>query len=105
MVRILLAFDRFGEVEIAAQAIGNGQVGLKNAPEDLLIELLLEILGGLQNEVGVGVLGLEISQDFRCALVPEPVVVVDAAVAVNDVLDRFTPCPGRGGGRRRGVLL
>ena len=65
MVRILLAFDRFGEVEIPAQAIGDGKVGLEDAPAHLLIELFLEFLSGLQNGVAVGVLGLEKSKDFR----------------------------------------
>src|SRR5215470_7338474 len=50
MVRILLAFDRFGEVEIPAQAIGDRKVGLEDAPEHFLIEFLLEIQTGLQND-------------------------------------------------------
>src|SRR5213080_3775999 len=54
MVRILLAFDRFGEVEIPAQTIGDGKVGLEDAPAHLLIELFLEFLSGLQNGVAVG---------------------------------------------------
>ena len=47
MVRILLALDGLREVQIPAQAVGNRKVGLLDAPEHLLIELLLEILSGL----------------------------------------------------------
>src|SRR5215472_7004658 len=65
MVSILLAFDHFDEVEIPAQDIGYGKVGLEDAPEHFLIEFLLEIQSGRQNDVRVGVLGIEVGKDFR----------------------------------------
>jgi len=60
MVGILFAFDGFGEVQIAAQAVGNRKIGLQDALEHLCVKLLLEILSGFQNSIGVGVLGFQI---------------------------------------------
>jgi len=37
-----------------------------------------------QNYIGIGVLGVEIRDDFRIILVAEPRVIVDEAVAVNN---------------------
>ncbi len=92
---VLLAFERFGEIEIAAQAVGDREVGLLDAREHFLIKLLLEIQRGLQNRFGVGVLGFEVGNDFRVFLMPKPVVMVDAAVAMKDVLDGFPAGNGR----------
>ena len=56
MIRVLLAFHRFGEVKVSAQTMGRERS-------------------------------------------------IDPAVAVKDVLKRFTPCQGQGEGGLSGVLL
>jgi hypothetical protein len=94
---VLLAFERFDEISVATETIRNGEVGLQDASEHLLVELLLKILGGLQNCIGVSIFRFEVSDDFRALFVTEPGVVVDAAVAVENVLHGFAP----GHGRRR----
>ena len=43
-----------------------------------------------QHAVGVGVFGIEISDDFRVFLFPQPGVVVCAAITVVDVFDRLS---------------
>ncbi len=55
---------------------------MQDAPQHFLIKLLLEWFRGLQNGIGIGILGLQISDDLWVFLVTEPGVMVDAAVAV-----------------------
>jgi hypothetical protein len=86
---VLLAFERFGEIKIAAAPIGNGKIRLLDAPQHLLIELLLECFGRPQNGIGIGVFGFQVGNDFRVLFVAEPGVMVDAAVAMQNVLDRL----------------
>ena len=88
---ILLAFECFREVVVAAEAIRNVDVGLLDSPEHFLIQLLLEILGGPQQGIGIRIFRVELGEHFRRFFVPKPVVMVDAAVSVHDVLDRFAP--------------
>src|SRR5882724_8093569 len=92
MKRILLALFGAREIEIAAQSVGNGEVGLQDAAEHLLVQLFLERLGVAKNYIGVGVLGVEVGDDLRIILIAEPRVIVDEAVAVNNGFDRQTPC-------------
>src|SRR5882724_4232612 len=91
MKRILLALFGAREIEIAAQSVGDGEVGLQDAAEHLLVQLFLERLGVAQNYIGVGIFGVEIGDDFRIILVAEPRIIVDEAVAVNDGFNRLTP--------------
>src|SRR4051794_8334944 len=62
--RVLFAFFSASEIEVAAQAVRNGEVGLLNASEHLLVQLLLKRLGLLEEGVGVGVFGVEVGEDF-----------------------------------------
>ena len=64
---------------------GHAEVGLLDAPEHLLVERLLQRLGRLHDRLGVGVLRLEIRDDFRVRLLAQPEVVVVQRVAVNFV--------------------
>ena len=89
MERVLLAFDGFDGVEIAAKAIGNGEIGLLDAGEHLVVERLLKGLGGLEDGVGIGVFGLEVLEDRGIFFFAEPGVIVDAKIAVKEVLDGF----------------
>ena len=94
MERVLLAFDGFGRVEIAAEAIGNGEIGLLDAGEHLAVERLLKGFSGLENRVDVGVFGFEVPDDLRVFLFAEPGVVVDAGVVVEEMLDGFASRDG-----------
>jgi hypothetical protein len=49
--RILLALDGFGGVEVVAQTIRDGQVGLLDAGEHLLVQGFLKGFGGLQGRL------------------------------------------------------
>jgi hypothetical protein len=62
-------------------AVGDALVGLLDAPEDLLVELVAERLERPGRGLGVAVLGLEVAGHRGIVLVAQPVVVVDAAVA------------------------
>ena len=97
MPGILLAFFCAREIEVAAKRVGDGKIGLKNAAEHLLVEPLLKLGAGLEHGVGVGVFRLEVGDDFGTFLLAEPGVVIDAAIPVKDLLDRFTASPGRSG--------
>jgi hypothetical protein len=99
---VLLALFGAREIEIAAQSVGNGEIRLQDAAEHFLIELFLEGRGVAENGVSVGVLGVEVGDDFGIVLVAEPGVVVDAAVAVDNVLDGLPARYGRLG--RAGAL-
>jgi len=46
---VLLSFFGPREIEVATELIGNGKIRLQDAPEHLLIKLLLERFRGLQN--------------------------------------------------------
>ena len=97
--RILLSFFRPREIKIASQPIRNGKIRLQNASQHFLIELLLKRLRGLQNGVGISVLGLQVVDDFRILLMAQPGVMVYAAIVVQYVLHRFPP-GNRGLGNR-----
>src|SRR5205807_3312351 len=105
IIGILFALDCFRAVEVASQVIGDGEVRLLDPAEHLLIELFLETLDGLQNRVGVSVFGFEIGTDFRRVLAEKAVVMVHPAVAVNYMLDGFSPGAGRRGGRFRRIFF
>ncbi len=92
---ILLARLRPRIVEVPAPAVRDGLVVLLDASEHLGVERVLQRLGRLQDRVGVGVLGPEMGQDLGVVLLPEPVIVVLAPVAVDDVDLRDLPGDGR----------
>ena len=88
--RILLPLFRAREIEIASQPVGNGKIRLLDAHQHFLIELLLQRFRGLQNSVGIRVFGLQIVDDFRIFFVAQPGVMIYAAIAMQNVLHRFT---------------
>jgi hypothetical protein len=98
--RVLLAFDGFGGVEIAPEAIGNREIGLLDAGEHLGVERLLKGFGRFKDGVGVGVFGLEVVDDLGVFFFAEPGVIVDAKIAVEEMLDGYA---GGDGGLWRGV--
>ena len=63
-------------------------------PQHLLIKDLLECLGRLQDGIGIGVFSLQIGDDFGVFLVAKPGVMVDAAVAMQNMLHGFAPGDG-----------
>ena len=87
MDRVLFAFFGAGEIEIAAEAVGNRKIGLQDFRQHFLVELFLEGFGAVENGVGVGILGVEVGDDFGICFLAQPGVVVDAAVVVDDVFD------------------
>ncbi len=66
----------------------HGHVGLLDAGHHLLVEGLLTFLGRSHGALRVGVLGLEVGDDGRVVLVPQPVPVVDPHIAVGREHDR-----------------
>ena len=84
---VLLTFDGTRVVFVAAEGVGDAEIGLENAAKHFLVELFLEGFGGMEIGGGVVVFGLEIGGDARILFVAEPGVVVDAAIVVDDVLD------------------
>jgi len=84
---VLLAFFGAREIEIAAETVGDGEIGLQDAAEHFLVKLFLKRFGGAENGVGVGVFGVEVGEDFGILFFAKPGVGIDAAVAVEDVLD------------------
>ena len=98
--RVLLAFDGFGGVEVTAKVVGNGEVSLLDAGEHFAVKRLLKGFSGLECRVGVGVFGLQVPDDCGVFFFAEPGVVVDAEVAVEELLDGLA---GRDRRLRRGV--
>ena len=91
---VLLALFRADVIGIAAEKVGNAEVGLLNAAEDFLVEGFLKGFGRFEEGVGEGVLFLEVGGDAGVVLVAQPGVMVHAAVAMDDVLDRFAEGDG-----------
>ncbi len=96
---VLLPLLRARVVEEAALAVGHVRVGLLDAAEHLRVEGRLAGLRGLHHRVGVGVLRLEVGPDLRVLLLAQPVVVVDAALAVDLARPRKDPGHRRPRGR------
>ncbi len=82
---VLLPLDGARVVVVVADPFGNGEIGLLDARQELLVELLLERLGVLHRRIRVRVLGGEIRHDIGVAAVAQPEVVVHADVAVQRV--------------------
>jgi len=72
-------------VPVAVVAVGDGEVGLLDAAEHLVVELLLERHGVLHPGVGIGVLLIEVGDDLGVGFLAEPEVVVGPDVAVEGV--------------------
>ena len=81
--RILLPFHRARVIEVRALAIRHLDVGLLDPAQHLVIELLLQLRGGLHHLVGVGVLGLEVGDGLGALLVAEPAVFIDAVLSMK----------------------
>ena len=73
-------------VEVLAAPGGRRGVGLLDAALDLLEEPLLQRLGVGHHRPGVVVLGLQVGRDLGVVALAQPVVVVDAHVAVGGQL-------------------
>jgi hypothetical protein len=98
---VLFAFLRAGEIKIATETIRNGEVGLLNTTEHLLVQLFLQRRGLVEENVGIGILSVEVGEDFRIFLVTEPGVVVNAEVAMENGFDGLAAGDR---GLRRGVF-
>jgi hypothetical protein len=96
---VLLAFFRARVIRVAAEKVGDAEIGLLNAAEHLLVEGFLEGLGGFQEGVGEGIFLLEVGENAGVVFVAEPGVMVHAAIAVDDVLDGFAEGEGGPEGR------
>ena len=79
---VLFAFFGASEILETAKRIRNAEVGLLDAGEHFLVELFLEGLGGFENDVGVTIFCVEVSDNFGVFLFAKPGVVVNAAIAV-----------------------
>ncbi len=96
--RVLLPFLRARVIEITAIQEWDVDVRLLDAPQHLVVELLLQRLRGLHEVFRIGQLGLQIRLHLRCALVAQPVVVVGERLAVD--LRGVRDLLGDRGGRR-----
>src|SRR6267143_2106824 len=83
MERVLLSLLGPLEIAIATELVGNGKIRLQDAPEHLLIKLLLEWFRGLQNGIGIRVFGLQIVDDLGVLFAAKPGVMIDPAVAMQ----------------------
>ena len=83
--RVLLALLSARVVEVRPPAVGHRGVVLLDAGQHLLVEHLLESLGGLHHLGGIGILGAEIGRDVGIVLLTQPEVVVLANVTVERV--------------------
>ena len=89
--RVLQAFKCLCEILVTAKRVGDGKICLLDAAQHFLIKLFLECLGRLENGIGVRVFGLQIGDDFGGFLAAKPGVMIDAAVAMQNVLHGFAP--------------
>jgi len=80
---ILFTLFGAGVVPPASLAIRGSLVGLLDPAQHLLIERSLEALGRIHDCSSVGVLGLQVADDFLAGLLPQPEVVVNERVAVD----------------------
>ena len=96
--RVLLALLRPAQVPPLAPLRRDRQVGLLDAGDDLLVQLLPERLGVSGHRGRVVVLRLQQGEDLGIGPIAQPVPVVDPLVAVG--ADGMRP-PGRGRGHRR----
>src|SRR6266702_890173 len=74
---VLLAFLGSGEVEIAAEQIGDREIRLQDAAKHFL-----KSFGGLQYRVRISIFCFQVGDNFGVFFMAEPRVMVDAAVAV-----------------------
>ena len=80
---VLASFDLARVVEVVVALVGDAVIVLLDPADDFVEELLLERLGVLHDGFEVVVLGLEVGDDLGVLAHLEPVVVVDADVAVG----------------------
>ena len=99
---VIQALDRPGVVPVALEERRGRRVGLLDPADDLAVQLLPQFLGRRHDRVGVRVLGLQVGDHLRVALLPHPVIGVDPPVAV--LLQHLRPPGGLGGFGRRGYL-
>jgi len=83
--RVILSLLGAVVVPVAVVEVGDGEVGLLDAAEHLVVELLLERLGVLHPGGGVRVFRLEVGDDLGVGLIADPEVVVGADFAVEGV--------------------
>ena len=81
--RIVQSLDRARVIEIRTIAIGNTQIGLLDAPEHLVVQRLLELLGVRHDGFGVVVLRIEVRDDGWIGLFAKPGVIINARIAVQ----------------------
>ena len=98
---VLHALFGAGVVPPVAVAVGDGDVGLLDVAEHLVVELVAEAGERGHDGFGVGVFGFKVGGDFGILLVAEPGVVVGEGDAVQDGLF-WLNTGDRGAGNRLG---
>src|SRR5260370_34737975 len=61
---VLLAFLGAGEVEIAAEQIGDREIRLQDAATHFLVKLFLKSFGGLQYRVRISIFCFQVGDNF-----------------------------------------
>ena len=98
---VLQAFFGAGVVPPGAVAVGDGDVGLLDVAEHLVVELVAQAGERRGDGVGVSVFGFEVLEDFGALFFAEPGVVVAEGDAVQDGLF-WLNTGDRGAGNWRG---
>ncbi len=83
---VLQAFFGAGVVPPGAVAVGDGDVGLLDVAEHLVVELVAQAGERRGDSVGVSVFGFEVLEDFGALFFAKPGVVVVEGDAVQDGL-------------------
>src|ERR1700685_1023831 len=89
MYPVLLALRGTREIEIAAEAEGNREIGLEDFPQHLVVELFLKTDGVLQSGIGVSIFRVQIGNDLGVFLFAQPGVGIAPTVSVKNVFARL----------------
>ncbi len=100
---VLLALLGARVVEVPAVTNRDREVRLLDAGEHLGVKRVLQGEGGAHDRLGVGVLGPQVVKHLRGVLAAEPGVVVDPAVAVEQLLLWLAPGGGGSGNGSPGL--
>jgi len=79
--RVLFPFLETRVIIVAVVAVRHRHIGLFDPSNDLLVDLLLELFGRLENGPKVFILRLEIGNDLGVFTLLEPIVVVDPGLS------------------------
>jgi hypothetical protein len=89
-------------VEVVVHPLRDREIGLLDPPPHLLKKQLLQVFRVLHDCPGVSVLGIQVVENLRIISIPEPEIIINPSLAVDDVHPRLNPSHRRKMRRRRG---